>query len=126
MKKFVGIMAACLLSMSIFGATSSFAEVEKPEDAKNAEEVKLTDAQKAELAKLHKGILEQKKQLIQKYVEFGVIPKETADKMIQRYEEHYKMLEENGFIFKGPHGGSGRGPHGGSEGGPHHQHNSED
>jgi uncharacterized lipoprotein YehR (DUF1307 family) len=118
MKKFVGIMAACLLSMSIFGATSSFAEVEKPEEANNTQEVKLTDAQKAELAKLHKGILEQKKQLIQKYVEFGVIPKEKADKMIQRFEEHYKMLEENGFIFKGPHGGSDRGPH--------HQHNSEE
>ncbi|WP_391559589.1 YckD family protein [Robertmurraya sp.] len=111
MKKFIGIMAACLLSMSIFGATSSFAEVEKPEDANNTQEVKLTDAQKAELAKLHKGILEQKKQLIQKYVEYGVIPKEKADKMIQRFEEHYKMLEENGFIFRGPHGGSERGPH---------------
>ncbi|AYA74553.1 hypothetical protein DOE78_03275 [Bacillus sp. Y1] len=111
MKKFVGIMAACLLSMSIFGAASSFAEVEKPEDANNTQEVKLTDAQKAELAKLHKGILEQKKQLIQKYVEYGVIPKEKADKMIQRFEEHYKMLEENGFIFRGPHGGSERGPH---------------
>jgi len=92
--------------------------VEKPEEANNTQEVKLTDAQKAELAKLHKGILEQKKQLIQKYVEFGVIPKEKADKMIQRFEEHYKMLEENGFIFKGPHGGSDRGPH--------HQHNSEE
>ncbi|MEK3988708.1 YckD family protein [Robertmurraya sp. FSL R5-0851] len=126
MKKFVGVMAACLLSMSIFGATSSFAEVEKPEDANNTQEVKLTDAQKAELAKLHKGILEQKKQLIQKYAEFGVIPKEKADKMIQRYEEHYKMLEENGFIFKGPHGGSDRGPHGGSDRGPHHQHKSEE
>jgi uncharacterized lipoprotein YehR (DUF1307 family) len=111
MKKFVGVLAACLLSMSIFGVTSSFAEVEKPQDAKNTEEVKLTDAQKAELAKLHKSILEQKKQLIQKYVEFGVIPKEQADKMIQRFEEHYKMLEENGFIFKGRHGGSDRGPH---------------
>lgn len=111
MKKFVGMMAACLLSISIFGVTSSFAEVEKPQDAKNTEEVKLTDAQKAELAKLHKGIMEQKKQLLQKYVEFGVIPKDKADKMIQRFEEHYKMLEDNGFIFKGAHGGSDRGPH---------------
>lgn len=104
-------MASCLLTMSIYGATSSFAEVEKPEDAKNTEEVKLTDAQKAELAKLHKSILEQKKQLIQKYVEFGVIPKEKGDKMIQRFDEHYKMLEQNGFVLKAPHGGSGRGPH---------------
>lgn len=104
-------MAACLLTMSIFGATSSFAEVEKPGDANNTEEVKLTDAQKAELAKLHKSILEQKKQLIQKYVEFGVIPKEKGDKMIQRFDEHYKMLEQNGFVLKGPQGGPGRGPH---------------
>jgi uncharacterized lipoprotein YehR (DUF1307 family) len=111
MKKLVGIMAACLLTISIFGSTSSFAEVGKPEDAKNTEEVKLTDAQKAELAKLHKSILEQKKQLIQKYVEFGVIPKEKGDKMIQRFDEHYKMLEQNGFILKSPHGEPGRGPH---------------
>jgi len=115
MNKVFGFMAACLLSMSIFGATVSFAEVEKPEDTKMTEEVKLTDAQKAELAKLHKGILEQKKQLIQKYVEFGVIPKEKGDKMVERFDEHYKMLEKNGFVFKGHEGGPARGPHG------HHQ-----
>lgn len=114
MKKLSMVLMAYFLVMSLLGATKTFATNETPAPAdttKQTEEVKLTEAQKGELAKLHKNLLEQKKQLIQKYVEFNVLPKEKGDEMIQRYEEHYKMLEENGFIYKGGPGKGHHGPH---------------
>jgi hypothetical protein len=63
-------------------------------------DVKLTEQQKTELAKLHKDILEKKKEMINKYVEFGVIPEEKGQMMISHFEKHYEMLEQNGFVWK--------------------------
>ena len=63
-------------------------------------EVRLTEQQKTELANLHKDILEKKKEMINKYVEFGVIPEEKGQMMISHFEKHYEMLEQNGFVWK--------------------------
>ncbi|MDW7673519.1 MAG: YckD family protein [Bacillota bacterium] len=64
------------------------------------ETVQLTEAQQKELATLHKDILGKRKEVISKYVEFGVIPKEKGDKIITRLEKKYEKLEANGFIPK--------------------------
>ncbi|WP_147535070.1 YckD family protein [Bacillus marasmi] len=64
-------------------------------------QVQLNEQQKAELAKLHKDILEKKKEMIQKYVEFGVIEEEKGQMMIAHFEKHYEMMEQNGFTM--PH-----------------------
>ena len=64
-------------------------------------QIQLTESQKAELAEIYQDLLEEKKELIQKYVEFGVLPKEKGDQMIQKFEDHYKMAEKNGFML--PH-----------------------
>jgi hemolysin activation/secretion protein len=66
----------------------------------NQPEVKLTEQQKTELANLHKDILEKKKEMISKYIEFGVIPEEKGQMMISHFEKHYEMLEQNGFVWK--------------------------
>ncbi|MGI6226864.1 MAG: YckD family protein, partial [Peptococcales bacterium] len=58
----------------------------------------LTDAQKKELATLQKEILEKKKEVISKYVEYGVMSKEKGDKIISRLEKRYERLEQNGFV----------------------------
>lgn len=58
--------------------------------------VKLTTQQKAELTKIHLDLLTKKKQLIMKYVEYGVIPKEKGDKMLKGLNEHYQDIKENG------------------------------
>lgn len=60
----------------------------------------LTEAQKQEIAALHKDILAKKKQLVNKYVEFGVISEEKGKKIISRMEQRYQKLEQNGFIPK--------------------------
>ncbi|CAH0347141.1 YckD family protein [Bacillus sp. CECT 9360] len=77
----------------VFGASVS-AALAAPPQQKN---IQLTEKQKTELKVLHKDVLEKKKVLIRKYVEFGMLTKEMGDRMIQRYEKHYKMIEQNEF-----------------------------
>jgi polyribonucleotide nucleotidyltransferase len=72
----------------------------KQQPGQTQPEVKLTEQQKTELANLHKDILEKKKEMINKYVEFGVIPEEKGQMMISHFEKHYEMLEQNGFVWK--------------------------
>jgi hypothetical protein len=81
----------------ISGASVSPALAEYDQTPANVKKVELTETQKEELKALHKDILEKKKQLVRKYVEFGTVSKEMGDRMIQRYEEHYKMIEQSGF-----------------------------
>ncbi|WZL73308.1 YckD family protein [Clostridiaceae bacterium 35-E11] len=62
------------------------------------ETIQLTEAQKKEIGALQKDILEKKKELISKYVKFGVMPKEKGEKIISRLEKRYEKLQQNGFI----------------------------
>ncbi|MFZ4450354.1 DUF2680 domain-containing protein [Salibacterium aidingense] len=66
-------------------------------------QVELTEPQKKELAEIHSSILEQKKTLIDKYVEFGVIPKEKRETIKKHLDKGYAQLEDNEFIPKHPH-----------------------
>ncbi len=60
--------------------------------------VQLTESQKKELATLQKDILLKRKEVISKYVEYGVMTEEKGKKIISRLEKRYEKLEENGFI----------------------------
>ncbi|WP_416826580.1 YckD family protein [Ectobacillus polymachus] len=60
----------------------------------------LTTEQKKEISSLERDILEKKKKVISKYVEYGVISKEKGDAIISRLQERYNTLEKNGFIHK--------------------------
>jgi ribosomal protein S20 len=86
------LVVTCLLGMSV-----SLAAAEEP-TTQSATKVELTEQQKNELANLHKDLLAKKEQLITKYVEYGVISEDKGMKMKSRMEEHYKKLEQNGFI----------------------------
>ncbi|AGK56117.1 YckD family protein [Bacillus sp. 1NLA3E] len=99
MRKYLWSMIVCLLlSSTMF--TVAYGENNPGKPAKPA--VQLTEQQKTELANLHKDILEKKKEMILKYVEFGVIPEEKGQMIISHFEKHYEMLEQNGFIFRMP------------------------
>ncbi len=63
-------------------------------------DVQLTEAQKQEIATLHKDILNKKKELITKYVKYGVMSEEKGKKIISRLEQRYEHLEQNGFVPK--------------------------
>jgi hypothetical protein len=73
------------------------AYAEQNKSVEQEKQIQLTDSQKAELAEIYKDLLDEKKQLIQKYVEFGMVSKEKGDNMMQRMDEHFKMMEQNGF-----------------------------
>lgn len=79
------------ISSPVYSATS--AETTKPD-------IQLTEQQKQELATLHKDILNKKKEVISKYVEYGVMSEEKGKKIISRMEKRYQLLEQNGFIPK--------------------------
>jgi len=70
------------------------------EEGKEEIIVQLTEEQKSEMAKLHMEVLEKKREVVAKYVEFGVFSPEKADKINAMFDKHYQKLEENNFIPK--------------------------
>ncbi|WP_419880996.1 YckD family protein [Peribacillus sp. B-H-3] len=93
-----------LLVISMFTLSSASEVFANEQPAAKAEKVQLTDKQKSELSSIHEDILAKKKELIMKYVEYGMMSKEQGDKIIQRFEEHYNMLKENGYKMPGHYG----------------------
>ncbi|WP_458411610.1 DUF2680 domain-containing protein [Schinkia sp. CFF1] len=60
--------------------------------------VKLTEAQKQELAKIHQEILDKKFEMLDKHVEFGMMPKETAAKIKAKLTKKSEMMKKNGYM----------------------------
>ncbi|TWL88760.1 hypothetical protein CHCC15292_2445 [Bacillus licheniformis] len=61
----------------------------------------LTDKQKNELASLQKDIMEKKKQLINKYVEYGILDQERGKEIKSHIEKRYeKELCQSGSTIK--------------------------
>ena len=95
MNKFwLGVMATVLLSVGTMGFNPVEAGAETPTD------VKLTEEQQEEMSNLQKDALEKKKEIINKYVEYGVFTEEKGQKIISHIEERYSKLEQNGFVPK--------------------------
>ncbi|GAE33759.1 YckD family protein [Halalkalibacter akibai] len=63
-------------------------------------EIKLTDEQRQEMAQLHMEVMKKKKEIITKYVDYGVFTPEKADKINAMIDKHFEKLEENNFIPK--------------------------
>ncbi|MDQ0253491.1 ribosomal protein S20 [Evansella vedderi] len=96
MKKYIFAgMAAVVLMISTMGICTPEAGAEGFN-----KDVELTIEQKDEMAKLQQKALEQKVEIIHKYVEYGVITEEKGEKIISRLEKHHKELADNGFIPK--------------------------
>jgi hypothetical protein len=93
----LSLVVTVLVVMCVSGMNSSLAAAED-RTSQSATIVELTEVQKNELANLHKGVLEKKKELISRYIEYGVITDEKGKRIITRFEERYKRLEQNGFI----------------------------
>ncbi len=83
----------------VLGALPVHAEQGLTVDSGNVS-VQLTETQKQELAALHQDILAKQKEVVAKYVEYGVITQEKGDKIISRLEKRYEKLEQNQFIPK--------------------------
>ncbi|WP_411859618.1 YckD family protein [Bacillus velezensis] len=62
----------------------------------------LTEQQKKEIESLEKEVLEKRKHVISKYVEYGVLPKEKAEHIKQHMDRRFNMMKQNGFVPKHP------------------------
>lgn len=100
MKKIGTIITLILLSI---GLVFTSAAAQTNSETEETKEVKLTEEQKNELAKLYGEAFEKKKEIISKYVEYGVFSQEKGDKLMEHIESHYKKLEENNYIPKYGH-----------------------
>ncbi|NMD72113.1 YckD family protein [Bacillus sp. DNRA2] len=96
----VTLLLSVMLISVAYGQKNDVSKPVQPSQPSQPQ-VQLNEQQKTELAKLHKDILEKKKEMIQKYVEFGVIEEEKGQMMIAHFEKHYEMMEQNGFMM--PH-----------------------
>lgn len=85
-------MIAILMTVGLMGLSSLEAKADMPTD------VKLTTEQQEEMKSLQQDALNQKKEVINKYVEYGVFSKEKGQKIITHLEERYIKLEQNGFV----------------------------
>jgi len=96
------VLAVVFVSL---GALAAFAAVDNSkannaqDTIKDAKKIELTDAQKKEI----EGILTQigglQKQLVDKYVEFGVITKERADAIKKAIDKKAEIAKEKGYTF---------------------------
>ncbi len=104
MKKPLLIAAAALLiiavSMSVAFAKNNTDNQQAPNASfqKNNLAQKLTDAQKADLYKTAQQMLDLKKQMIQKYVDFGVITQDQANLMIKKITDNFNNMKEKGLV----------------------------
>lgn len=88
-KLIVGFLALFMLSIGT---------LEVPASAESISDVELTEEQQLEMSVLQRDAIEKKKEILNKYVEFGVFTEEKAQKIESHFEEMYSKLEQNGFI----------------------------
>lgn len=81
----------------------SLQEQETNEQTKSpTQQVKLTENQIQELDQIISDLIEKRKELIDKYVEFGVVPKEKAEEIKSHMDAHYERMKEENFVPKPP------------------------
>lgn len=88
---FLIITAVVMLAM-VLNAAPVLANTPEPQ-----KQVQFTEDQKKVLADLYKEIFELRKTVVDKYVEYGAMSKETAEKVKSWMDEHYQRMEERGF-----------------------------
>ncbi|MEC0321626.1 YckD family protein [Bacillus subtilis] len=62
--------------------------------------VTLTDQQKKEIEQLEAEILTKRKNVISKYVQYGILPKERGEHIKNHLDKHFEMMKQNGFAPK--------------------------
>ncbi|MFN2747849.1 YckD family protein [Bacillus sp. z60-18] len=63
----------------------------------------LTEEQKNELSTLQKDIMEKKKQLIDRYVEYGMMDEKKGSDIKKHMEQRYEKEKKEGFMPKWGH-----------------------
>ncbi|WP_152187235.1 YckD family protein [Bacillus velezensis] len=96
MKKAALSLAAFFITAMVFTMPAHAAGTKMPST------MSLTEQQKKEIESLEKEVLEKRKHVISKYVEYGVLPKEKAEHIKQHMDRRFNMMKQNGFVPKSP------------------------
>lgn len=94
----MSLSLALLFSYPFGSAVTVHAQGPPANPSKTA--IQLTGKQKKELAALHKEILQKKKVLISKYIEYGLISEKKGQRLIAHIDRHYERMEKEGFVPK--------------------------
>lgn len=95
-------MKKAALSLAAFFITAMVFTMPAHAETKMPSTMSLTEQQKKEIESLEKEVLEKRKHVISKYVEYGVLPKEKAEHIKQRMDRRFNMMKQNGFVPKPP------------------------
>ncbi len=96
MKKVALSLVAFFITAMVFTMPANAAGTKMPST------MSLTEQQKKEIESLEKEVLEKRKHVISKYVEYGVLPKEKAEHIKQHMDRRFNMMKQNGFVPKPP------------------------
>ncbi|KAF6600701.1 MULTISPECIES: YckD family protein [unclassified Bacillus (in: firmicutes)] len=95
-------MKKAALSLAAFFITAMVFTMPAHAETKMPSTMSLTEQQKKEIESLEKEVLEKRKHVISKYVEYGVLPKEKAEHIKQYMDRRFNMMKQNGFVPKPP------------------------
>ncbi|MRH44247.1 DUF2680 domain-containing protein [Aquibacillus halophilus] len=101
MKKFLVIVMAIMMTVGVLGFGTMQMQAEEDHGHKpEFKDVKLSKQQLTELETLYENLINQRKGIINKYQEFGVLEEEDALKMKEHLDAYFSKIEEDGFIPK--------------------------
>ncbi|MGE6631980.1 YckD family protein [Bacillus sp. NPDC077027] len=89
------LMMITLFSLAV---TPIHAETPQMEKRPVTHQVKLPTEQQKQIEMLEQQILTKRKEVIQKYVQYGVLTKGQGVHITKRMDEHYNQLKNNGFV----------------------------
>lgn len=105
MKKLtVFVLSAFILLLAVLPAAAS----QNPAQPSGQPPAELTQDQKVQIIEIHKQMMEHKKQLIDKYVEFGRITPEQGKQIKERLNAKHKAFEQKPGVFNPYPGHGGR------------------
>jgi hypothetical protein len=102
----IAMLVLLIAASLVYAATP---EQVAPPAGPHRQHITLTDAQKQELAPLQNQMLEIRKQMTQKYVDWGYITQEQADERNARMQDRMNKMQSGDRNWKG-HGRTGRAP----------------
>lgn len=98
-----GMVAALWLSI-LFGANAPVQAMEPDAATDSKDRASLSEQQQQVIEDLSRDILAKRKEMLMRYVEYGVLDEERAAKIARHMDKHYDKLRQNGYIPHEWHG----------------------
>ncbi len=98
MNRISGLIILSVMLLSGFYMETAHGETPQMEKRPVTHQVKLTTEQQKQIETLEQQILSKRKEVIEKYVQYGVLTKEQGTHITKRMDEHYNHLKNNGFV----------------------------